>query len=98
MSWYALHTSRVMDPIFCCRVKQRTLVRYKRALLPFTTWALQKGLQPVIPEDWDEALLEYRAVHPEVRKNQFVLLLASVEFFLPPVKRQLQWSHLTHSP
>ena len=86
--------SRFADPDFLSRVKPITLSRYRAALRPFTDWALSEGWDPVAPEDWDDALLEYKALHTDsLTKAKFTTLVAALEFFLPPVKGKLCWTH-----
>ena len=77
---------------FINRVKPITLSRYQKILRPFTTWAVEERLDPVTASDWDDALLDYKALHPaELTKAKFVMLVAAVEFYIPMAKRQLVW-------
>ncbi len=82
----------MLDPDFTGRVKPITLERYQAALRPFTTWALEEGLIPKTPLDWDEALLDFRALHcTTMTKAKFTTLVAALEFYQPPVKGHLKW-------
>lgn len=82
----------LQDPDFIGRVKAITLERYKAALRPFTAWAIQEGLNPTSPVEWDEALLDYRAVQcTTMTKAKFTTLVAALEFYQPPIKGRLVW-------
>ena len=86
--------SRFLDPDFVNRVKPITLSRYQAALRPFTEWAMAESLDPISGEDWDDALLEYKALHPDtMTKAKFITLVAALEFYMPPVKGKLCWAH-----
>lgn len=84
---------RLSDPVFQGRVKPKTLAIYKAALQPFTEWALAQSLALVDPQDWDDALLEFRYANLKLTKGKFQNLIAALEFFVPTVKRGLPWSH-----
>ena len=82
----------MQDPDFLGRVKPITLQRYQAALLPFTTWALQEGLHPKSPQDWDEALLDFRALHcTTMTKAKFTTLAAVLDCFQPQIKGHQAW-------
>ena len=86
--------SKLTDLDFLNRVKPITLQRYGAALQPFTSWAMEEGLDPISAEDWDDALLDYRGLHvATMTKSKFITLVASLEFYLPQVKGKLCWSH-----
>ena len=79
--------SKLTDLDFLNRVKPITLQRYGAALQPFTSWAMEEGLDPISAEDWDDALLDYRGLHvATMTKSKFITLVASLEFYLPQVK------------
>ena len=84
---------RLQDPIFQARVKPKTLHVYKLALQPFTTWAIECYTPLSDAASWDDALLEYRYAHPKLTKGKFLNLIAALEFFCPPLKRNLPWAH-----
>ena len=84
---------RLSDPIFLSRVRPKTLAVYKTALQPFTDWALAQNLSLVDPPEWDDALLEFRYAHPKLTKSKFQTLIAALEFFVPTLRRKLDWSH-----
>ena len=74
-------------------VKPKTLAIYQAAPQPFTEWALAQSLSLVDPQDWDDALLEFRYANLKLTKGRFQNLIAASEFFVPTIKRGLPWSH-----
>jgi len=82
---------RLSDPYLQGRVKPITLQRYRSALLAFTTWATSQKLLPVIADDWDDALLDYRYSTDTLTKSKFAMVVAALEFFLPQLHGRLPW-------
>ena len=86
-------TTRRLDPHAVLRVTPTTLNRYRRQALSLSSWALANGLAPSTDRDWDALLVEYKNFHPNLRKHDFHVMVAAVEFFFPELKGSLAMSH-----
>ena len=64
---------------------------YQKAGGPFAEWALQVKLDPRTPEEWDDALVEWKQSN-RVSKAEFETCRASLEFFNPRLRGQLKWA------
>ena len=53
------------------KVQAKTLERYRQALLPFTTWAVEQQFDFVSAEEWDDLLVEYVHTHVAVTRAKF---------------------------
>ena len=51
---------RRLDPDQAARVTEKTLKVYRAAALSFSTWALQRGLRPSGPDQWDDLWVEFK--------------------------------------
>ena len=51
---------RRLDPDQAARVTEKTLEVYRAAALSFSTWALQRGLRPSGPDQWDDLWVEFK--------------------------------------
>ena len=72
------------------RVTTTTILRYKEAVVPFVKWCAREGVEPFTPDQWDDAIMDFKrfggseAVGMGVlTKSKFTLLLAAVEFRFP---------------
>ena len=63
------------------------------AALAFTSWAADLGYQPDAADEWDDLLFEFKQAHPHLTRPKFLQIVASIEFFLPKVKKNLPWAH-----
>ena len=72
-------------------VKPVTLGHYEQALDAFVDWMLQQGKNPCSAGELDCVAVEYKN-SVLLPKHKFQYLIASLEFFLPQLKRELQWS------
>ena len=64
------------------RVKPQTIETYRREARAFTTWALANNFNPVGPDQWDDALVEYKnACESLLSPPKFCNLLDAVEMF-----------------
>lgn len=71
-----------------------TTVRlYQKAAKPFTDYLYLNGLDPVTPEEWDDALVEFKNIDPNMTKSKFETLVSSIEFVFPRLKHNLKWAH-----
>ena len=81
-----------LDPTARLKIGEPTLRLYRKCALELSTWLLEHALHPQSPPEWDDLLVEWKqAVAPT--KSAFSNTLASLEFFFPHLKGQLQWSH-----
>lgn len=84
-----LHLGHV-DPQQTKKVKEKTLVIYRKALKPFTDWLLHHQENPTSAEEWDLLLGEWKIVS-DLNLNQFQNLVAAFEFVFPRYKGQLEY-------
>ena len=85
---------RFEDRHLLAKVTDKTLVTYRRALVPFTEWLIREGTAPVDDYEWDNALLELkRDKEEQLSPAKLGVLLAAVEFFLPRLRGGLQVCH-----
>lgn len=83
---------RRLHPDLQNRVKESTLLGYKKHLDPFLAYLDQKcELQSLAAEDIDLLAMEYRTEF-ELTKSQHIQLCAALEFFLPSIKGRLVYT------
>ena len=81
-----------LDPHQEKRVQLETIKSYQSAGADFADWLLLVGWHPTGPDDWDDALIEYKNVM-SVRKAKFAHTVSAVEFFFVRYKGHLCLSH-----
>ena len=72
------------------KVRPQTVVRYRKALVPFVTWLQNKGISPQGAQQWDDFLVEWKgATKPS--KAGFETTVSAFEFFFPRYRGQCRW-------
>ena len=66
--------------------------RYRRALLPFVAFLVERDFVPHGAEQWDDLLVEWRNDTRPLKSN-FEACVAAIEFVFPRFRRHLSWSH-----
>jgi hypothetical protein len=85
-----------LDPDQVGKLKESTLQQYRGAAARFSAWAHEEELVLTEAAEWDNALVLYKNIMKErgrLTRSQFILLIASVEFFFPRHKGHLSWAH-----
>ena len=90
--------ARSPDRHLLARVRGKTLETYRAAGRKFVDWALRNHRRPWTPDEWDDALADYKREAEEEDEQHlsyanFVATVAVVEFFFPRLKGKLQVSH-----
>ena len=68
-----------------------TLKHYEAALVDFTSWMVKEGKNPTSACELDCVVVEFKNT-TMLPRHKMSYLIASLEFFLPQLKRQLNWS------
>ena len=82
---------RRLDPHQAAKIKDASLRRYRKSVLPFCTWLDRCGLIPCGADEWDDALVEFKSCNT-VSKSEFENMVAGVEFFFPRFRGKLAWA------
>ena len=77
-----------LDPHQAQKIQPNTLSRYRSAALQFVHWCNRCSYRPGIAEDWDDLLVEFEN-DEQIKKANFELLVAAVEFYFPRFKGRL---------
>jgi len=85
--------SKFRDPDFSARVKPILFNRYKRVALAVSTSAITGGYAPGAAEAWDDMLFGFKHAHPQLTRPKFIQVVASMEFFVPKLRRSLAWAY-----
>ncbi len=64
------------------KIKETSLRRYRKSVQPFTLWLAECEIWPSGPDQWDDALVEWKNARP-VTKAEFESCVAGVEFLFP---------------
>ena len=71
-----------------------TRQRYRAAVKPFVEWMLDYGLVPVMAEEYDDLLVEFKnSEEGSLTRSQFTKLVSAIEWVFPHFKGRLSWSH-----
>ena len=88
---------RRLDAHQKARVLPGTLKQYQAAAWGFVCWARLVRIFPEKPEEWDDALVEYKNFKGDsedpLSLAKFTQLVSAVEFFFPRAKGKLALSH-----
>ena len=72
-------------------VSPTTLKHYEAALVDFTSWMVKEGKNPTSACELDCVVVEFKNT-TMLPRHKMSYLIASLEFFLPQLKRQLNWA------
>jgi len=85
---------RFVDADQASKVKDSTLLNYRKAALALTVWMRDTGFDPQTASEWDDILVEYKHAHAgALNRAKFIVTISAVEFVLPQTRKQLTWSH-----
>ncbi len=87
---------RFLDPHLEAKVKDATLVRYRRALRLFLEFTIDFKLSPDTPQQFDDRLVEWKDTR-SVSKADFERCIAAIELCMPNFKSSLKWSRAVAS-
>ena len=82
---------RRVDSHHIQNVRPQTLAAYEKALAGLVDFLLRENLNPESSGELDCLIVQYKNSRMLTR-SQLNYTIAAVEFFLPQVKRELQWS------
>ena len=78
------------------RVTADTVLKYKEAVVPFLLWCAREGADPFTPDQWDDALMDFKRFGGSevvgkgvLTKSKFSMLVAAVEFRFPRMKGEV---------
>ncbi len=74
------------------KIKETSLRRYRKSVQAFTLWLAECEIWPSGPDQWDDALVEWKNARP-VAKAEFEACVAGVEFLFPRFRGKLSWAH-----
>ena len=72
---------RFLEAHVATKVSDKSLERYREAVLGFTTWCVDREYDPQEAAEWDDLLAEYLYSHPKMKRAVFGQAVAGVEFF-----------------
>ena len=93
MSRQGLTGPRFLEPHQTSKISEKSMARYREALLLFTTWAQGHRYSPETAEEYDDLLAEYVFEHPDTARAKYGNMVAGLEFFFPRVRGKLCWAH-----
>ena len=76
---------RRLDDHQAGKITDNSLQRYRKACLPLVVWLRDCGIEPLGPDQWDDAVVEWKqATSPS--KSEFEGTVAGIEFLFPRMK------------
>ena len=85
---------RFVDADQASKVKDSTLLNYRKAALALTMWMRETGFDPQTASEWDDVLVEYKHAHAgAINRAQCTTTIPAAEFVLPQTRKQLILSH-----
>ena len=83
---------RRLDPQQLRKILPESLNKYKASLRPFVSWLDKHSFAPSTAEEFDDLLVEFKN-DTCATKTAFEQLVAAIEFFMPRMRRKLDWAH-----
>ena len=84
---------RFLEAHAASKVSDKSLQRYREAVLGFSSWCVEREYDPQEAAEWDDLLAEYLYSHPKMKRSVFGQAVAGVEFFFFRLRGHLKRAH-----